>query len=771
MFRNYIITAWRNLFKNRLVSAINILGLTFGLASAVLAILYAMNELSYEKCHEKADRICMVYLNGKFGSLNWVPVTCGPEGKAIRDMFPEVEKFSLQRNTDGIVKIGENVFKEDHILFADSSFYSILTVPFLKGQPRFDPQSVSLSEKMASKYFGQNDPIGKLITINCLDEKMIFTVTGVYKNLPSNTEIKADVIAPFSVGDRYGWKYNDYHSSSYQTLILLKAGTDIKKLNPKIAANFKIPMPIPEIHATLMPLKQIHMRGSYENNYGKLLAFLIGGFFVLITSCFNYVNLTNILFSTRTKEIGIRKVNGAGRFNIFIQFLCDNALATIIAFNLAIVVLIFALPWFNTLMDTNISIEFNNEFIFITLILFFSTIILSGILPALKYAALKPISLFHSSSATISGKNRSLWLLTTIQFFLAVLFIQIMLVMNKQGKHLSDINNLGYDSKDVICLPGDQWGDLEKIKTELLKNPAIANVSWGSSVPEMSMSMTTSWKDEKNSELAMQLTMEEDYLKTFGIKMVEGRFFSKDFNSDRESAIVINKKTADILGFGDPVGRTMTAYKKQYKIIGIIDNYQAVPPIFSEMPQIINLSKTQDEILLIKIDPRNRKAAHESITKLLQKINPDYPVDIKYHHELLLDSAKSYIAAGKLTQLFFLLTIFTSLIGLFALSAFIAEKHRKDVCIRRICGATISIILPRLLKGIFYQVLVAICIATPMAFAFSLKYLSMFPNHCNPGIKLFFEGGLIALIITLLTVSWQAWRAASRNPVESLRYE
>jgi putative ABC transport system permease protein len=300
MVRNYIKLAWRNLMKNKLVSTINIIGLTFGLASSFLAILYAINELSYESCHKKADRISMVYLNGKFGSMSWVPVSCGPEGKTMKELFPEVENYSIQRNMDGIVRSGENLFNESKILFVDSSFYSILSIHYKIGQPKNDPQSISISEKMASKYFGKENPVGKILTINIWGVKFVFTVTGVYQNLPNNTEIQADFLVPFSTGDRLGWKYNEYNGTNYQTLVLVKPNTDIKKLNVKIATNLKVLLPIPEIKAYLMPLKEIHLHGTFAFNYGKLLALLIAGFFVLFISCFNYVNLNNILYSTRT---------------------------------------------------------------------------------------------------------------------------------------------------------------------------------------------------------------------------------------------------------------------------------------------------------------------------------------------------------------------------------------------------------------------------------------------------------------------------------------
>ncbi|MBN2275062.1 MAG: ABC transporter permease, partial [Bacteroidales bacterium] len=254
MLFNYLITAWRNLIKFRAVSAINILGLTLGLASAVIAIIYARHELSFENCHENADRICRIYINGSFGQVQQIPASFGPEGEALMKMFPEIEAYTISRNMSTTVRAGENLFNEDDIVFADSMTFSIFTIPLEEGTISFDPQTVILSQQAAQRYFGKESPVGNSITINCYGHKWDFPVTGVFRDFPSNTHIQADFIIPLSFSKRFGfWKYNEYQSTEYNTYVLLQPGTNLKALNKKIAASYKMPVDIENISSFLMP--------------------------------------------------------------------------------------------------------------------------------------------------------------------------------------------------------------------------------------------------------------------------------------------------------------------------------------------------------------------------------------------------------------------------------------------------------------------------------------------------------------------------------------
>ncbi len=775
MITNYILTAWRNLLKHRMVSLINILGLTLGLSSAVLAILYARHELTYEDCHIKADRIYRIYTTGNFGAIQQIPTTFGPVGRDLENIFPEIETYSISRGIGATVRVGENIFNEDDILVADSSLFNIFTIPFVSGGPSNDQLTVTLSEKAAQRYFGKENPVGKFIMMNTYGEKLNFLVTGVFRDFPSNTHTHAEFIIPFSFADKVPkWDYKKYDGTNYNVYVLTRSNANYKEINTKILSKYKMPMDMEDISIFLMPIKEIHLRGTWENNKGKLVGFLIGGLFVLITSCFNYINLTNILFSTRSRETGIRKVNGGKRGNIFMQFLADTTLSTLISFNLAIIIIKVVLPKFNVLMDTDINIKPNPDFIMIAIILFVSTIILSGLYPAIRYSALKPVDLMKPLGNQLKGKSFSRYFLTSFQFILAIIFIQFMMVMGKQNRHLNDINTKGYDSDDVICISGYPWGDLNKVKDELLKNPSIEKVSWGSVIPALGYSVTNNWKEENNKTMAAVYYLEPDYLDVFRIKMLEGRFFSDQFISDKEdNNIVINKEAADELGYDEPLNKSVKLYGKQYTIVGVVGRYMALPPIFDQIPILIRYSRNKNDYLVIRLNPINRKVGSEYITSTLKKFNSDYPIELKYHPEIMYGTkeAKSYITANRLMNVFFILTIVASLIGLFGLSLFIAQRHRKEIGVRKVCGATVLTVTVKLLKSLIIQVAVSICIATPIVFIATKGYLSVFPYRIEPGILFFLSGGGVALLLLILTVSWQTLSAAGRNPVESLRYE
>jgi putative ABC transport system permease protein len=774
MLLKNIVIAWRNLVKNRVVSFINILGLTLGLASAVLAIIFARHELTYESSHHNADRISKVYLGGSFGVIEWAPSSFGPEGQALSELFPEVEAYSISRTTSGIVRVGDNLFTEDRVLVADTSFYSIFTIPFPSGAPSADPGSVVLSRSTAMKYFGNQDPSGETLTIELYGQKYDFVVTGIYSDLPSNTHLKADIIIPFTLAERFGnWKHMEYQSTVYNNYVLLSPGANVSHLNSRIRDQYEIPVPIDDIHAFLMPVKDIHFRGTFSNNRGKFLALLIGGFFVLVTSCFNYINLTNILFATRRKEIGIRKVNGASRGYVFGQLLVDTILSTLLGFILAVILLELMLPWFNSLMDTSIRLSADIQLIGFGLLLFFLTASISGLYPAIKYSATKTTNLLKDLGNTVSGKSFSRRLLTTFQFILAIIFIQMILVIDRQGHHLNDMNVTGYDAANVLILPGNKWGDLNIVKSELLANPSIEAVSWGSGIPSHGVSQTSNWKDEHNRALASTYFYQDDFPSLYGIAMTEGRFFSESFPGDMENSIVINRLTSELLGYDDPVGETVMLWGNHYEIIGVIDDYMALPPIFPNNPALIRPSGDMNEYLIIKIKPGNRMETHEYITGVLSGINPDYPVNIRYHDEVLWESeeARSFVSAMQLMQLFFLITIIASLIGLFGLSMFIAQRNMKEVGIRKVFGATVGSVVMRISREMIVQVFLAILIATPVAIVITRGYLSVFQYRIEPGMLFFFSGGLAAFILVVLTVSWQTWRAANRNPIDVLRHE
>ncbi len=781
MFWKNIIITWRNLLKNKTVSFINIFGLSLGLASSLLAILYAYHELTYEDCHSNSGRIASVYLSGESGQsggIQQIEQTYGPEGEALKNMFPEIEAFTISRESEGIVRVGEHLFDEDRILMADEAFTEVFTVPILTGTRSNSPKTVIVSQKVAEKYFGKGAiPVGKMININLYGQKNDFEITGLYKDLPSNTHVKADIIIPFGITDQFSFiKPEEYDATAFRNYLLLRPGTDFEALNNKIVTTFKIPdnsQKALDLNAFIIPLKKTHFSGSYDNNFGKLLVFLIGGLFVLIVSGFNYINLTNILFSTRAKEIGIRKTNGGSRSNIFGLFFSDSIITTFIAFFSALTIIYLILPWFNSIMDTHITLNSRPTLALTIIGLYLFTVILCGLYPAIKFSGAKPTNLINLDKLGNGSKNYSRTILTAAQFFLAVLFIQVLMVINYQFRYMRDNDTKGYSSENVLCINGYQWGDLNKVKAELLRNTDIEAVSWGDNIPSYHYILTNNWLEEDNKIYATEYFVEEDYPKVYDLSMQEGRFFSKQYTADSKNSIVVNQIAVDVMNLTDPVGEKIFVEGEYYTIIGIIDQFMALPPVFSNMPLLMRACQNQESFLVIRINPERIKEARQYIQDVLTKINPDYPVNLKFHDDILWNSevAKTYTSANTLMNLFFTLTIITSVIGLFGLSIYITQRRIKEVGIRKVCGASTFEILFTLSIKIILEMFAMAVIATIISVFIAKQFLSIFAIKFDPGIAFYSGGALFAILILIFSISWQTLRVAGKKPVESLRYE
>jgi ABC-type antimicrobial peptide transport system permease subunit len=466
-------------------------------------------------------------------------------------------------------------------------------------------------------------------------------------------------------------------------------------------------------------------------------------------------------------------VNGASRKHILVQLFTDTLLSTLISFNLAIILIKIVLPWFNANMYTNLQLTSDKNFILAGLALFIIINVLSGIYPALRYSAVKPVTLMKPELTAGHSKSYSRRILTTLQLLLAVVFIQVIMIMDKQGAYLSNTDLKKFDSENVICIKGYPWGNLHKVKDELQKNSAIEAVSWCSNLPTMGYNLTMDWKEKDNKTLVTDFYFAPDYLSVYSIKLKAGRFLSDEYPSDKEQAVVINDRTAAVLGYNDPVNKQVMIRGKQYTIVGVTDDYMAIPPIMEKMALLITYSRDVNEFLIIRVKPGNKEAIHQYIRTTLQKFNPDYPVEIKYHDDVILGTkeAQSYVAASRLMHIFFLLTIINTLIGIFGLSVFVAQRNRKAIGIRKVFGANIIGIMFRYSKGLIMQTLFAIALASPLSYMVGKGYLSVFPEHVQPGILFLLFGGLLITVMLAVTVSWQTLKAARTDPARSLHYE
>lgn len=773
MFRYYFISSWRNLKKNKLVSTINILGLAIGLSTAVLAIIYARHELSYEESHEHADNIQMVYTYGDLGSIKKIPQSFSPVGPYLLENFPEIQSMARARRLEAIAFLDSIPLEVKDMIIADNSIFSILTFEWIHGKMPSGPQNVALSQKMAKKYFDQENPVGNTISTIIWGQKMDLLVTGVYENIPANSHFKASCVIPFSMADHLQWQVDEYHSADYKTYTLTHENTDLQSLNQKILTNYQLPVKIDDIKVGLVPIKRIHLHENIEeNNKANLIMLLVGGILALLISCFNYINLNTILFSTRMREVGIKKSFGAGKVNIFLQFLTDTLLSALLGLGLSLVAIKIILPSFNQMLSRDIQMRLSLENVLLIVAILLITVIVAGVYPAFGSSHYKPLNLMNQSGGTSKfGKKRLSNALITLQFLVAVILLQFIVLISRQGNYMFRQDVAGYNSNDVIVMDGYSWGNLEVVKTELLKYPGIKHVSYSSSLPGTDMNMTNSWKEEDNKEMALRILCDEDYLDVFSIDMIEGRFIEEAFKGDRYDKVVINSLTATSLGYEDPVGKTLKLDGKEYQIIGVVNNYQAVPPIFEDMPMLISKASFNEKNLLIKVNPKQRAQAHAHVEQVLGRINPNKPVNIRYYSDIVEEQGKSYIATFTIFNIFTIIIIFNSMMGLFGLSFFVAERKNKEIGVRKVCGANISQLFWNLSKGFFIKLFIAMFISIPIIYMGGQGYLATFPRHIQIGPEIYLTGGAMAMLMLILASGWKLYEVANANPARILRYE
>lgn len=773
MNRLNLISAWRNLKKNKLVSILNIIGLSIGLTCAIFAILYSYHELSYEKCHDNADRICMVYTHGSFGSLKKIPVTFGATASTLQNSFADIEVATRTMKMEGIAFDENNIpIRETDIVISEKSLFSVLSFTFLKGNIPTGPKAIVISDDIARKYFGADNPIDKTLDISIWGNKQTYTVCGVFKNLPSNTHFKASIIIPFDLAYDLNLHPDEHWSTEYTVYTLLSPGTDFKQLNNKILQSIEIPVDIENIKYVLVPIKRIHIFENIANNAkGNLLMLLIGGFIALVITIFNYINTSTLLFSARIKEIGIRKTNGGTKKNIFIQFIADSGISVSISFVLAIIIIYYLIPYFNQLVDTNIVTGINGFTILILAGIYIITIIVSSLYPAIKSLSVNTASMIQGSSHIMFSKNRLSNVLITIQFVFAILFLQFLIISQKQTKYQFSQNVIKFNPENVICIEGDPWGDLKTVKEELLMNPSIQMVSWGQSLPGANFSMTTEWKENNNKEMANSIRAEKDYLNVFQIGLKEGRFFSDKFSSDANHSVVINSLTANSLAYQEPLGQTVLIGGNKYTIIGVTDDYMAVPPIVDRMPLLIRPEGDRGHYLIIRVDPKQKSQAHAHITKVLHEANPNYPINIKYYNDMQYEAGKSYIATGIFINIFTGVIIFNAMMGLFGLSFFVSERRTKEIGIRKICGARMNNVFWDLTTGFLKKLALAMVITFPIGYMAGQQYVTLFTDKIEISPGIFILTGLIACSMVMISIGWKVIHSAIQNPVEALRYE
>ncbi|HEX6848463.1 MAG TPA: ABC transporter permease [Chitinophagaceae bacterium] len=808
MIRNYLKIAYRNLLKYKFISFINVFGLTIGLACCMLILTYILHELSYDKYQPNADRVYRVtrtFLNAQTKTVSLTLSTISPPfGPLLKNDFGEIEDITRTLNNGTTsMKYEEKMFNESNVMWADDHFFNFFQADVIKGDPKralSDPYTVMMTEEVAKKYFGNDEPMNKMIRIN-LGNYFDFKVTGVYKAFPSNTHFHPHIMLSFNtLNDTliYGAENlrTNWGNNSFFTYIRLPENYDPKKLAARFPAFLDKHMPAgpgfkPSDGTTLalQKLTDIHLRShtDYEaeenGDIKRVYIFSAIALFILLIACINYMNLSTSRSTLRAKEIGIRKVAGAERKEIIFQFLSESILVSYISLAFAIVLTWLMLPLLNKISGQALAIDIILKWqITVPLLLIpFVVGIISGIYPAMFMSSFQPIKVLKGF-LKISGGISFRKALVTLQFAISIILIIATGVVFWQMRYMQN-KILGFNKEHIVTIPyATQLNDrYEAFRNELLSNSNIKNVGRSSRIPTGRLLDAMGTRMESADTLApvnvdiKYVSADHDFISTYGVKVIAGRGFSREFSLDT-SAFLINEAAAKVLGFNnyaDAVGKNFGYGNRRGKLIGVFNDFhfeslhQKITPLVLLVPRSPNAYGR----ISIKISGANIPTALDRIESSWKNFLPDTPYQFTFLDE---NFARLYEAEQRqktLLIIFASLAIFIACLGLFGLSAFAILQRIKEIGIRKVLGADTSTIVALLSNDFLKLVAFAAMPAFVVSWYFMNKWLEDFAYRVSMPWWMFLTAGILAAVIALITISFQAIKAALTNPVKSLRTE
>ena len=793
MLKNLIKTAIRNIFKDFGYSSLNILGLTLGIASALFLIIYISNELSYDRYNEKADRIYRVvsHITETDDEFTWI-VAQIPFAPQVAADYPEVEQaVRFIDNGRELFKYEDKEFYEEGFFYADSNVFDVFTYQFIEGNPAdalMEPNSIVLTQTIAAKYFGKEDPMGKSL----VNGDNSYKVTGVIKDVPHNSHFRFDaLISRSSLPAQMG----SWGNFGVYTYLLLPKDVNYKDFEAKIQEmNGKYMASIFEkigikIEYILNPLTDIHLKSTYQGepeptgSYAYVIIFAIVALFLILIAAMNYMNLATARSTKRAREVGLRKVVGSHRSSLIFQFITESIVITFISLILSIVLVILLLPQFNQLVGRyfDISVLLSPVIILSVIGIILIVGILGGSYPAFYLSRFNPVTVLKGE--VTKGSSGSLFrkVLVVIQFTISIAMIVSTLVVFKQLHYLKT-KDLGYDMKNVISLEFTTREMINKypvLKQAMLENPNVISVgSTGSRVGEGSGKIllnveTSDGMQQRGINLA---GIDHDFIETLGIKMKEGRDFQEDMPSDTLLGVLINETMAKRLNWKEPLGKKVELQGRNGQdflratVVGVMKDFHQTG-MYNEIETLLYFYRKNNRLVYAKLDDKDIQGTIRFIEQKWNEIFPGQP----FSYTFLSDRFNEQFAAdekrGFIFTLFTVLAILIACLGLFGLASYTVEQRTKEIGIRKVVGASEGTIVKLISKEFLILVSISIVIAFPLAFYFMRDWLQQFVYRTNLGLFIFILAGLITIAITFITISLQAWRAANTNPAESLRVE
>ena len=809
MLKNYFTIGWRSLLKQRMYSAIKIGGFALGIAACILISLFIKDELSYDKQYPNANRIYRVIGVGNHnGQLSKGVHFQPPMAKALREEYIEIEKVGRYNNVElfGAANAEvrrsdqmENLY-EDHITFMDQELFDIFQPKFIYGNPAkalAEPLSVVLTRSKAEKYYPGENPLGKSLIFND-DKARPFTIGGVIEDLPPNTHLPFDIFLTLSGWEFWKGEQTSWCCSNYPTYIQIKEGTDPHELARKITKGvidkYIIPMlkeegrsDIDEIVKNswieLQPVTDIHLKsegiwdGLSHGDIRFVWLFSAVAAFILIIASINFINLSTARSANRAKEVGLRKVVGSVRSNLVGQFLAESLLYSVLSFVFGLILAILLLPYFNIVASKSLEMPWLDWWFAPALVaasLFVG--VLAGIYPALYLSSFRPIQVLKGNLSMGSRSSSLRGGLVVFQFTISIVLIVGTFIIYRQMNFILN-KKLGYDKQQVLYMEGTHMlgNQIQTFKEELKKLPMVKSVSISDYLPVRGTKRNgNQFSLEGRGKIDKPISgqfwrIDHDYIKTLGMHITDGRDFDRDMASDSSGAL-INEEMVKQLGLKDPLGARIVNYSHTWTVIGVVENFNFESLKHNIDPVMLTLGNSPT-IVSMKISSDDMQGAIASATEVWKKFAPNQPARFAFLDESYARMYDDVKRMGKIFTSFAVFAIIVACLGLFALSAFMVEQRGKEISIRLVLGASMNNIVRLLTQNFVALIMISIVLATPIAWYVMQKWLEDFAFRVEMSWEIFFIAGLLSIVIAVMTISFQAIRAALTNPVNGLRSE
>lgn len=788
MLKNYILITFRNLLKNRIYSFINIFGLAIGLTCSILILLWVQDEMSYDTFHPKADRLYQVWLQAQWeeeiGSQQALPL---PTYEALKTANSYIERVAVSDwGSDHLLTVGENpIIKKGY--FVSEEFLAMFEFPILQGGERVslldDPSSIVITESTARALFDREDPIGKVVRV---DDKHELQVTAVLEDIPSNSSLEFDYLLPWKLNATFDYVKNSHEGNwdnhSWQVYAELNDPAAKEEVDNSIrdivfengSMDFKR-----EIF--LYPLDRWRLHSSFENGVEEggmieyVQLFTIIAIFILVIACINFMNLSTARSERRAQEVGVRKSMGSSRRELVLQFMGEALFISVLSFLIAVLFTELALPFYNDLVDKQLAIDFSSwKFWLASVAVILTTGLIAGSYPALYLSSFQPVKVLKGTLKVGKGASTPRKVLVTLQFGFAMLLIVGAIVIYQQIQLVQN-REIGYQQENLIYVNGnDELKDnYEVLKNDLLQSGLVTSMTRSNSpITNIYSNNFLGWpgKPEEQRVIFTTIVAGYDYTETMGINVLEGRDFSEDFASD-SSAIIVNKAGMEIMQLEDPIGTQLDLWGEKRTLIGIVDDVLMGSPYQPVSPMFMIMDDWGSGYTLRLSESNNLSGQLAEVKDVFNKYNPAYPFEYAFADVEFQEKYETINLTKSLANLFTILALLITGLGLFGLASFTAEQRTKEIGIRKVLGASIPSIIALMSKDFSRLVIIAFVISTPIAWWALNQYLERYTIRTDIHWWIFPLTGLAALVFALTFVTTQALRASRTNPAKALRSE